>query len=330
MPIPAASKKVTHMYEYHIYQDDSGTLRTDLFYEFIVPLDPDIAELEYTKADGWEYISKRSPTELELAEEAEAAEAEERAWLEAGITKAKRVKLDRCPADPSHVTQSGFASLEVEVWNSADQKILLSEFNLTKTWYEMPCEVDALLVPQTFMERIKQSGLTGAAFVPVSIKDPEGPLEKTLPPLFVFQFRGKSCLRPSQVQGAENACPFCSHKPLICQSCGYGNSTCPACEKSTWTIKEQHGGPADQQLIVSPLSQREIPVLEGSRWDGSDFVYGNGDDPMATNFISKRALDWLLQVHATPFCARPVKFCIDGMSDQQQKQLAEIQKSIPS
>lgn len=313
------------MYDYHIYQDYSGTLKSDLFYEFSVPLDSDIADLDHTKADGWEYISKRSPTELELAEE---AEAEERAWLESGITKAKRVKLERCPADPSHVTQSGFASLEVEVWNSEDQKILLSEFNLTKPWYEMPCDADAVLVPKTFVERIKQSGLTGAAFVPVSIKDPEGTLEKTLPPLFEFQFRGKSCLRPSQVQGAENACPFCGHKPLICQSCGYGYSFCPACEKNTWTIKKEHGGPSDQRLIVSPLSQREIPVLEGNRWDGSDFVYGTGGDFVVSNFISKRALDWLLRVHATPFCARPVKFCVDGMSDHQKAQLAKIQQPL--
>lgn len=312
------------MVDYHVYRDYSGTLKSDIFYEFIIPMDSDIADLEYHKEDGWEYISKCSPTELELAEK------DQRAWLEFGIVNSKITKQKNCPADQSHVTEEYFSDLELEIWNSEDKEILLVEFNLSKPWYEMPREEQAVIVSASFAEQIRQCGLTGVGFVPVKIKNSDGPVEKSMPPLFALQFQGERCLRPSRVQGAKNACPFCAHGPLICQACDFDEFLCPKCKQSAWTTKEAHKGPSDKRLIVSPPEQREVLVLDGSRWDGSDFVYVSGNTLLDTNVISKRALDWLLSIDAAPFCARSVQFCIDGMTDQQLQQLEVIQKPIHS
>ncbi|WP_298869328.1 hypothetical protein [uncultured Gimesia sp.] len=310
------------MADYHVYRDYSGTMKSDVFYELAVPMDSDIAELEYHKAEGWEYISKCSPTELELAEEGR------RAWLECGIVNSKNTKQKKCPSDQSHVTEEYFSDLEVELWHSEDQEVLQSEFNLTRPWFEMPRHEQALIVTASFAEQIRQSGLTGAGFVPVKIKDPDGPAEKSIPQLFALQYQGTKCLRPFRVQGAKNACPFCGHGPLICQECGFPHFSCPECNHSATTPKDEHKGPADKTLILSPPEQREILVLDGSRWDGSDFVYVSGNSELDTNVVSKRALDWLISIHAAPFCARPVQFCIDGMTDQQLQQLDVVQKPI--
>ncbi|WP_417385343.1 hypothetical protein [Gimesia sp.] len=312
------------MPEYHVGQDYSGTLKSDLFFEFVVPEDSDLAHLVYPKQEGWEYISKRSPTELELAEE------DTKAWLEVGILKQKLNRNKNCNTDPSHVTEVYFTELVLELFNSDEDEVILSEFNLTRPWFEMPGDEQATLVTKAFADRVRQSGLRGATFLPAKLNNSEQPANRKIPPLFAFQFQGKKCLRPFKVQGAENACPFCGRKPLICQECDFSYSTCPQCDQSAWTPLNKHGGPKDKSLIISPPEQREILVMEGKRWDGSDFVFANGIEFVNPGIISKRALDWLLSIHAAPFCARSLKFCTDGMSDQQRQQLEEIQKPIHS
>jgi len=62
-------------------------------------------------------------------------------------------------------------------------------------------------------------------------------------------------------------------------------------------------------------------ILEGSSWDGCDLIQAGG-----RNFASKRIIDWLLRIHAAPFYAQPVYFCVDGMNDQQKKWFDELQK----
>lgn len=312
------------MPDYHIGQDYSGTLKSDFFFEFIVPYDSDLADLEYSKQDGWEYISKRSPTELELAEE------DNKAWLEVGILKQKLSRQKNCSADQSHVTGKSFSELELDSFNSDDGEVILSELNLTRPYFEMPGDEQAILVTKAFADRVRKSGLRGATFLPAKLNHSEQPVERKIPPLFAFQFQGKKCLRPFKVQGAENACPFCGRKPLICQECGFGNCICPQCDQSAWTPLNKHGGAKDKTLIVSPPEQRDILVMEGKRWDGTDFLNTGGLTFVDSYIVSKRALDWLLSMHATPFCARSVKFCTDGMSDQQLQQLEEIQKPIHS
>ena len=68
---------------------------------------------------------------------------------------------------------------------------------------------------------------------------------------------------------------------------------------------------------------KEGDILQGKSWDGKDFFQGS-----YKRFITKRALNWLLCVHAKPFFAKPVRVCTDGMSDEQMKWLKLAQEPI--
>jgi hypothetical protein len=63
--------------------------------------------------------------------------------------------------------------------------------------------------------------------------------------------------------------------------------------------------------------------IDGQTRDGSALAKTWG-----MNFASKRFIDWLLRVHAAPFFAQPVWFCVDGMNDQQQRWFKELEKPL--
>lgn len=308
------------MSDYHIYQDYSGTLKTNIFYQLAVSMDEDLVEFEYAESAGWIITQKRSPTKSELL-----LKGSPQSWLDASIIESKKTKKHRCSADNLHVTEEYFTDLKIEIHNAIEAEIILSDFN-----FSMDEEDQAFLVTDKFADRITKSGLKGAGFVPVTINYSDAENEKAIPTLFALQFMGQNCLRPTSIQGAKNACPFCGHEPLICQECGFDNYICPTCQKPAWTTQKNHKGSNDKHLIVSPLKQRETLVMEGSKWDGSDFVYAGGNSLVYNNLISQRALDWLLSIHAVHFCARPIQVCIDGMTDQQLEMLATVQKPIVS
>lgn len=94
---------------------------------------------------------------------------------------------------------------------------------------------------------------------------------------------------------------------------------CLHCSEITAISARAHKGADDRRLRLSPIP-REGPILEGKDWDGSDFL--------RDSFITKRALDWLLSVHAAPFVARPARVCIDGMTDKQKKWLEAATKPL--
>jgi hypothetical protein len=84
-------------------------------------------------------------------------------------------------------------------------------------------------------------------------------------------------------------------------------------------IESQHKGESDRRI---PFEEGGTwNVIEGNSWDGSDLIQARG-----TPYASKRFIDWLLRIHAAPFYAEPVYFCVDGMSDQQKKWFDDLQK----
>jgi hypothetical protein len=79
--------------------------------------------------------------------------------------------------------------------------------------------------------------------------------------------------------------------------------------------EDVHKGPGDKRI---PFARDRKMVIEGKTWDGSDLIHNR--------LASKRFIDWLLGIHAAPFYAEPVYFCVDGMSDQQKKWFDDLQK----
>jgi hypothetical protein len=165
--------------------------------------------------------------------------------------------------------------------------------------------------------QIRESGLRGWDLerVPIANKETDIPLRE----VFLLGFRGKSCRRPPSIRGAPNACPHCGREPIFCPECSFQMSSCPRCGKSAWTLREQHKE-GDKELILEPLENRSLVILEGAQWDGSDFINGRYGWEY---FVTKRAVDWFLSVHAAPFVAIPAFVNVEGMNEQQQQWLKE-------
>jgi hypothetical protein len=90
---------------------------------------------------------------------------------------------------------------------------------------------------------------------------------------------------------------------------------CENCGKETHVIDYLHKGAGDKRI---PFESGLEWIIDGKTWDGSDLFQWR--------YASKRFIDWLLRVHAAPFYAQPVWFCVDGMNDQQERWLDELQK----
>ena len=278
-----------------------------LFFEFGIPYDDDdLAPYWTCHADS--VVSKRHPTNDEL-------------WVKGKSTyflcdsenvAAREVHRD-CPVDRTHVT--------AEYWTKA--KCYVRGGTRVSAFVSDLAEVEPMtIISQVLAGPLKQSGLVGFSLVQATI-DPQHPsaISKAQVPkglaLFVLNFMGTPCERSLTVRGAPNACPFCGKGPIVCPGCWVRFIGCPHCKEQTWTTRKDHGGANDRRLIVEPPKMNESRILEGAKWDGSDFIYA----PMG-GFITKRCLDWLLSVHAAPFYALPALVNVEGLSPEQ---LAKIE-----
>ena len=107
----------------------------------------------------------------------------------------------------------------------------------------------------------------------------------------------------------------------MCLACGGDwNAYCKVCDKPMVVVNNKHAGLEDKRI---PYEDRSWRILEGRTWDGSDLVFSSSRHQ---NYASKRFIDWLLRVHAAPFYAEPVWFCVDGMSEPQKESFDDLQK----
>ncbi len=140
-------------------------------------------------------------------------------------------------------------------------------------------------------------------------------------------FMGQRCDEIVISPTIKNQCPYCGHGPIACPDCRMVfYPECPKCgrEYAMADVKQPDGS----TKYVNPLEglvQHNLDVLIGRDWDGSDF---HGDGAANPRYLSKRALDWFLGMHAAPFVARPVKIDITGMTPAQLEKL-ETMKAAP-
>ena len=81
--------------------------------------------------------------------------------------------------------------------------------------------------------------------------------------------------------------------------------------------------PDDQRLKSKALVPGTGRILEGPKWDGSDIIN------CGWYFITKRALEVLLSVHAAPFYARPARVDVEGLSKQQLGKAETAKHPLP-
>jgi hypothetical protein len=289
-----------------IVYDESGRLVSDVFFEFGVQFNEYVIQNE--RDASWIVVSRE-----------ESDDASTVRWLgtevlHEGLPKDWQRYRHDCPVSKQHKTQLLINTKTMYADLCGDSEV--SAFLPNSTG-------DEVVVSDEFMGRLQKTGLTGMRFFPLRINVNQSGTEKTgNPKLFVLELTGRIWERSRKVLGKPNACPFCSFGPLLCSACGDFYPDCPKCGKHTMMLWIAHPGGKDKQLASDDVPAKGR-ILRGETWDGADFVQAND-----RKFLTKRALDWLLCVHAKPMYVRPTQVLVDGMSVEQKQWLKRAKKSL--
>ena len=267
-----------------ITYDESGEFRTDLFCEVTIPLfvsEPDEAGREDTG------LIASLGNGVERYVHADSIPTWDREFA--------------CPGNPRHQTKLRFREASVDLFGGPVVGDFVHDSLL-------------LIVAGQFVDRLTGTGLSGVEFLPLAINENQSDANPGA--LFRLAFTSKDCTRKKTVRIPEgNACPFCGFIPIICPDCGDISYECPACQEDVIVPRRKHGGAADRRHFITPIP-REGRIVEGMLWDGSDFLH-DGMRMIAT----RRTVNWLLSVHATPFVARPRRVNVAGATPEQLERL---------
>jgi hypothetical protein len=281
-----------------IVLDRRGDLHRGRFYRFNVQFNDDLTP-EMPSAD-W-IVAPRTPTSDELIDKGRPGYLR----VEDLPDSADRIETKDCPADPTHVTHRYYKAAA----GDATGYSRLSPFVETSHGAFFGLSPD-------LGERLKTLNVKGAKIDPVRIIVNQSDIKD--PKVCALQFVGRAKLRLPMFVNVPNCCPHCGKTKIMCESCGDWMPYCNACENYMVVIESKHKGKDDKQI---PFEEGLRHIIEGKTWDGSDLVQAG-----FRNFASKRFIDWLLRIHAAPFYAEPVWFCVDAMNDQQKKWFEELQK----
>lgn len=163
-------------------------------------------------------------------------------------------------------------------------------------------------------ERIRMSGLSGVEFGKVTLLQSGGMKLREPTGVEVLNSLGKGCEASGKVlaEGVADTCPFCGDSPIFCPECRKFRNPCAKCKKKTGIVAGHEDGPDDRRLKIEP-APGALRIINGQLWDGSDFNQ--------SGMITKRALDFLLSIHAAPFWYRPALVDVTGVSDEKLKQI---------
>lgn len=281
----------------HIVTDQSGRMRKDVFYK--------MSASDYL---NWEYLPDTEKQDLIVLHPKPTGE-EDPDWLRAETTgekhSARRDMACIARGLPRHQRQPFVERLEGDLAGGP----AVAEF-------VMDVSVGWFIVTAKFARLLRATDLEGYDLQPfrVLVNQSEVPDIE----LFHLQAIGSNCERPLKVVRRKNLCPFCEGAPVVCETCGYRWFTCQSCGREMYVTPSRYEGDGDKRLLIEP-ARHNRNILEGHRWDGADFVGSHG-----AVYFSKRALDWMMRIHAGPLVGIPARFCIDGMNAAGLERLAKI------
>lgn len=173
-----------------------------------------------------------------------------------------------------------------------------------------------LVVTAAFADLIRKTQLTGYDLRPFKIIVNQSVIPTV--ELFHLQPIGRNCERPPSVVRGENRCPHCGRARVVCETCGYRWFTCPHCNQQMYATPASFSGAEDKRLLIEPPGCNG-GILEGHRWDGTDFV-GSHDHI----YFSRRAFEWMTTRHVGPLLGMPARFCTDGVDAECQKAIDKV------
>jgi len=266
------------------YYDRSGELVRGHFFLLEVPLDTQLA------------VRTNSDSALWTVSDTGTMIYESEAYLQ---TTVESDPVYGCRLDPKHVTD--YVNMRLE-WVQLRGFSQLCEF--VRAFLD-----EFVFTTADFARRLVESSLTGLATFDVQI-DENLSLLHDPPPLRRLGFQGRNCTRQMRFRVPEpNECPRCQRGPIVCPACQYVEYVCPACklELVGWT-NEPHDRPFTAEIVDD-----SDYIVEAHEWDGSDFIKGK--------LITGRALQFLLDAHATPFIAKPCWTNVERLSNEQRRAL---------
>jgi hypothetical protein len=209
-----------------------------------------------------------------------------------------------CPVDKTHVSCQVIIPTLVDLFSGPEAPFI-------------PNFSDGL-VSERLAEQLRASPLKNVEIHPVELtEDPRGPQPK----VFALIFSGPEICRLGwSGPEADNSCPFCHFKPLFCTGCRSGTFFCPKCGKDC-IVLEREFTPGDPRIVLKPTPALG-EIVDPRLWDGSDFCGGS------CGTITRRALDWLLSVHAAPFRAQPLRTNISGLTAEQRRFLETANEPV--
>lgn len=264
--------------------DESGEFLTDVFYEVSIPLILSAEEIEEQRPDDV------------IASIGKGAER----YVYSNIVPFHELEF-ACPFNAQHVTGSKLQRVLVDLFGGPS----IGDFISETFW---------VIVTNDFASRLSETGLTGIVLHPLPINEDQS--SAPMVELSWIEFPAKPCTRERIVHVPEpNLCPFCGQSPVVCPGCGKVASRCDKCKERIIVRRRDLRGPDDLRHFSSGIPKAGR-IVEGHLWDGSDFLH-DGSKMIA----SRRAIDWLLSVHASPFIARPRRVNIRDAKPEQRQRL---------
>ena len=231
-----------------------------------------------------------------------------------GLVQYRSRKVRRCPLWIEHGYDYGFeddVSIYMYAWHYGEN------FGFVPDTTGMFTVVERRLV-----EPLRRSGLTGINLMPLPVE--EGCPEREKFDLHYLRLGGRDCLRNLKVHEPDpNECPFCGYGPVICPECGNKMNICYRCRKQVVADDGTKPGEEGLQWLIPPLPVPRRTIIDLKYWDGRDVFQGMGHE---MTLVTRRVVDFLLEVHAGPFMAEPLLADVRECSDEILRQMERARK----
>lgn len=271
------------------YCDEPGELRDGIFFELCVLLDQAIVFDSADLNGNSSWMVSRHPDESNLVYGEVLGSAQE---------------LRQCSLDSEHVTGTHITPTCVDLFGGPEIGAFVPDEFLMHA-----------VISEFFLHQLSDSPLKGWESSTLRIGENQSRVRD--PILHLMSFRGEECLWERKLRiPKSNMCQFCRRGSLVCEECGFIMSPCSHCGKDTVVEEDEHGGPADLRIKKMPFPDAS-PILNAKAWDGSDFILGRG----RLGFMTKRAVQWMLDVGASPFVAMPCRANVTALSVDELKRI---------
>ncbi len=186
---------------------------------------------------------------------------------------------------------------------------------------------DKIIVKEEVKKQFDKMGFTG--FAAVSIKKVRTYSTEDIGfKMFALNLLQSAPYRKYRViPDSENACPYCGISPVCCPECDAIDEHCRNCGEKTLFTSKENGELGfyieynDKSLGDIGAMGRPYPYLDGSLWNGSDFMSGN--------IVTGRVRDYCVKNKLGPVVFWKMNTYVGSCTPAQRQKLEAIRSKNP-